>query len=155
MLYHLKGLDYVGDPFEVPEIRAASDKQGRDWKVVRKAVKFLTNVYVNASLAASIGSFPAVTPDLPKGLRRPNRIYELIGDFHRPIADRFQSGCGVELMRKESDICALILADSQRANVPILPVYDSYIVQRRSKEWLRKAMTDNYRKELGFDPVVS
>lgn len=154
MLYHLKGIDYPGDPFEIPVVKAACVEQGLEWNTVRKSIKHLTNVYVNADPAARIGSFPSVTPSLPKGYRRPNHIYELLREMHKAIADRFQSGCGVELMRRESDVCALILLEGVRAKIPVLPVYDSYIVPRRERAWLMEAMVRSYRQVLGFDPVI-
>lgn len=156
MLYHLEGYDLDGDPYDVPEIRKAAEKQGMDWDgMVRGAIKELLNTYINAPLDGKIGKFPTVSQRLPKGFKLPNRVYPLFDEKHHLIKDSFHSGCGLELMRYESDICAQIMADGVRDGKLVLPIHDSFIVQEQHEEWLRGAMVRNYRDRLGFDPEIN
>lgn len=154
MVYHLEKLEMKGDPYDLPVIHKLADAQGLKWEAVRSAVKSLTNIYLNAEPDSRIGRFPEITRDLPRGVRRPKRIYDMIAKHHRPIARQFLTGCGLSLMRQESDICGGILSDGLRDGIVVLPVYDSFVVKREHEGWLEQAMTENYRKRIGFNPEI-
>ena len=155
MLYHLEGKPFPEDPYAIPAVKTSADEQGLDWKVVRTAIKRLTNIYLNASRKHEIRYFPDITCDLPIGLNRPEQIYALIREMHQPIAHNFRTGYGVKLMRLESDMCAYVLAKGVREQIPVLPIHDSFRVQSDKGDWLEQAMTEAYQERLpGFSPKI-
>ncbi|HJT43944.1 MAG TPA: hypothetical protein VJ750_10635 [Rhizomicrobium sp.] len=155
MLYHLEDKPFPEDPYAIPQVKALAGEQELDWKVVRTAIKRLTNIYLNASRKDKIGYFPDITCDLPAGLNRPEQIYALIKEMHKPIAHNFRTGYGVRLMRLESDMCAYVLAKGVREQIPVLPIHDSFRVQRDHGDWLEQAMRAAYQEQLpGFSPEI-
>jgi len=155
MLYHREGIDLdpTADVYFLPQIDAAFRAQGmNDWEGVRGAVKQLMNILINASETDYISGFSDLT--LPRGFEDLDLVYSLLAKKHEPIASYFKSGEGVRLMRVESDIAEAILMEGATKGLAVLPIHDSFVVQKRHGTWLREAMLSGYRDVFGFDPVV-
>ncbi|WP_432472355.1 hypothetical protein [Amphritea sp. HPY] len=43
---------------------------------------------------------------------------------------------------------------SVEQNIPVLPIHDSFMVRQSDEDWLRDVMESEYRKVMGFNPVV-
>jgi hypothetical protein len=134
LLYASKGLDYLGDPYDV----------GLD-PGHRELVKTGFNALVNAS--GRIDTPPDYDAD-EVGLTH-KQLLDQISSHHAPIGEYFRSGVGVELQFIDSCIAErvmLILADQ---GILCLPIHDSFLVQARHQERLISAMYSAYREVVG------
>ncbi|MBY6102960.1 hypothetical protein [Marinobacter nauticus] len=68
------------------------------------------------------------------------------------IAQAFnEPGQALRVQYRDARIAGRIIAEFVKQRQPILPVHDSFIVQRKHKGKLAETMTREYRKETGFD----
>jgi len=134
MLYHAKGLEFSGDdPYAI---------EGFD----RDAVKVAFNVMLNKeafradkSVAKTIRKVVDCDIDTAEALEA------AIQDLHSPIAHHFNTGIGLTLQRRDSDIALLVINTFvNELNRPIICVHDSFIVSVRDTESLILAMNDSY-----------
>ena len=66
--------------------------------------------------------------------------------LHSPIAHHFNTGIGLTLQRRDSDIALLVINTFvNELNRPIICVHDSFIVSVRDTESLILAMNDSYK----------
>ena len=153
MIYHLEGSDNgEEDLYFIPELAAAAEAQGLNWESVRDSVKKLFNILINAGPEHRIGKVSGLC--LPKGFKRPNKVYPLIEKKHEAVARWFRSGAGLQLMNRESAICEAILTEGVAQSILVLPIHDSFVVQARHKGWLRDVMVSCYRDQIGFEPRI-
>jgi hypothetical protein len=75
-------------------------------------------------------------------------------ETHQPIADFINTGKGRELQNMDSHITEIILVDLMNKNIPVLPVHDSYIVEKAYQGILAEKMVEAYEKVMGFTPVI-
>ena len=73
---------------------------------------------------------------------------------HRPIAEYFNSGAGVVMMRIESEIIIRIIRELMNLNIPVLTIHDSCIFPVQHQKKVRDAMMDEYKAVLKFYPTV-
>jgi hypothetical protein len=71
-------------------------------------------------------------------------------EAHRPIAEQFYTGVGLELQYIDSQIAERVLLHFAAMGIPCLPVHDSFVVQARHKTELMNAMTKSSKNILGF-----
>ncbi|MEW5686616.1 MAG: hypothetical protein AB1942_16995 [Pseudomonadota bacterium] len=152
MLYHQQGQDFEGDPYAIPEVIEACQREGLDWEVARPAVKQVFNFMLNAKKRGGYEQSKAFD-GLPSTLSR-KEVVEAVERHHAPVAHRFFKRQALALMNQDSRICAAIMAAGVRDGVIVLPIHDSFIVAEAQADWLRAQMVEAYRAELGFDPVV-
>jgi hypothetical protein len=135
MLYHAKGLEFGGDdPYAI---------KGFD----RDAVKVAFNVMLNKEAA---GANKSVAKAISNALSCDNDTAEAletaIQALHSPIAHHFNSGIGLTLQRRDSDIALLVINTFvKELNRPIICVHDSFVVSVRDTETLILAMNDSYK----------
>jgi hypothetical protein len=147
MLYHLEGIDYQNDPYEVCE--------GTDMRAIYKAVGL---VAINAKDERS--AYGAIRNELrDRGLPLPAREKPLVGlvntfrEAHGPIARYLFSDIGLTLQNKDSDIMNAILSSLMDKGILGLSVYDSVIVQTRHRDTLYETMVREYQDAMkGFKP---
>ena len=66
--------------------------------------------------------------------------------LHSPIAHHFNTGIGLTLQRRDSDIALLVINTFvNELNRPIICVHDSFVVSVRDTESLILAMNDSYK----------
>ena len=134
MLYHRKGLDFDGDdPYAI---------EGFDRDAVKVAFNVMLNrkgVGANKSAATAISNAVGCDNDFAEALEA------AIQDLHSPIAHHFNTGIGLTLQRRDSDIALLVINTFvNELNRPIICVHDSFIVSVRDTESLILAMNDSY-----------
>lgn len=152
-IYHWEGIDYqCADPYELSEVSEAATKQKMNLAEVRRSIKKLMNILICAREDQRIGRFDDLR--LPEGYGRPNAIYSLLKEKHKSIAHLLRTGIGLQMMFKESDICSRIIAEGMDKGILVLPIHDSFLVQKKHEAWLRSAMASYYREIFGFDPVI-
>jgi|HubBroStandDraft_5_1064220.scaffolds.fasta_scaffold48076_1 hypothetical protein len=150
-IYHAEGIDFRGDPYDIPEIREAASKKNMEWETVRDSIKLATNILINAEPETGLRLIPGLR--FPKPLTK-TKAFELIATHHSRIEHRFRCGQGLRIMYRESRICQEILTNGRLTQIPVLPIHDSFIVQDRHKSWLRDQMASCYRNEFGYQPVI-
>jgi hypothetical protein len=114
--YALRGLQFVGDPYETPEFP-------------RNYGKAAFNIALNAKSYPSARA--AVARDLNLNMASTTKLLRAIKSKHRAVSDLFFSDAGVRLMRIDSDIALNTLMSCQIKGIPVLPVHDSFITPAR------------------------
>ncbi len=135
MLYHAKGLEFDGDdPYAI---------EGFD----RDAVKVAFNVMLNKEAASANKSVAkAISNALSCDNDTAEALETAIQALHSPIAHHFNSGIGLMLQRRDSDIALLVINTFvNELNRPIISVHDSFIFSVRDTESLILAMNDSYK----------
>lgn len=152
MLYHLHGIEPVGDLYRLPHITHYETTTGAKPDTYRNSIKWLTNVLINGK-----GRPDAVKP--PQGLTVPPDIpiVDIIGLIearHQPIADAFNTGVGMQLMRLESDIALEIVSTATGEGWTALSIHDSFIAPLEHRQRLEALMIEKYQQRLGHRPKI-
>jgi len=135
MLYHGEGLEFDGDdPYAI---------EGFD----RDAVKVALNVMLNRKgLGANKSAAKAISNALSCDNDTAEALETAIQALHSPIAHHFNSGIGLTLQRRDSDIALLVINTFiNEIKRPIICVHDSFVVSVRDTETLILAMNDSYK----------
>jgi len=149
-LYHLAGIEYLGDPYEIPEVKRQSEIAKLDWATVRSAIKVLFLFLLNSSHRRGASGVQTV---LGKSMRNTTAI-RCIKEHHALIAEYFHNGAGLEMMALEADVCERIICAGVENDICILPIHDSFIVSTKHIDWLHEVMSDSYRHVFGFLPII-
>ena len=78
-------------------------------------------------------------------------VMDALRERHASIAKYFDSGYGIELQNKDSEVLENILLHFSSRNIPCLPVHDSIIIHHDLKDELKDMMLEEYRKAFGMD----
>lgn len=149
MLYHMEGIDYQQDPYTICEDKG-----------MRKVYKAVGLIAINAENEKS--AYGAIREELAdRGLPLPKRhkqpFVSLVNTFkqaHTPIEKYLFSDVGTKLQNKDSDIMNAILVRLMDMGIIGLSVYDSVIVQAQHKDAIEAVMMEEYKKQMGFKPVI-
>jgi hypothetical protein len=146
MLYHLKGMDYKGDPY------------GFGSKQERPYLKLVSLVMINRKtrqglLRAMKKTFAANQLEVPPD-EQIERMVARFGAAHDRINRYFCSDIGLRLQCLDSQITSDILDYFLGREIPVLPVHDSYIVARHYGDDLYEVMKEKYRDRMGFYPII-
>ncbi|WP_028316588.1 hypothetical protein [Desulfatibacillum aliphaticivorans] len=156
MLYHLKGMDYKQDPYDIPDI---------DRTLVKKAAMMLINAKGEGSAKKAVLQYLLTKEDDegneyrvkdPEGVnsKLADKVIACLKQKHPLIANDFFTGIGLELQFRDSEIMKGILEESMQKNMPCLPIHDSVICKQSHQEEVRRIMIEQYRSRIHFDPVV-
>lgn len=154
MLYHLLGLAYDDDAYQIAEIVELEQRLSLPEGHYREAIKKITQALVNSpkgkkgercKLPDGVSFYPHITRA---------EIRQMIEKKHQPIAPSFASGKGLELQRLDSDLAMQIIKNLQEKGVLVLPIHDSFIVDQRFEDELRKQMIDCYAERFKQSPVI-
>jgi hypothetical protein len=154
MLYHLKGIDYRDDPFEICE--------GPDKRSIYKAVGLIAingdekkPYKVSYAIRYKLIEMGIPLPIDEKEIERfINLLINRFRDAHPDIADCLYNDKGIHLMNIDSRIMNNILMKLIDQGILGLSVYDSIIVAEQHQDYLYQLMMDEYEKEMGFKPMV-
>ena len=134
LLYHQDGLQFNGDdPYAI---------EGYD----RDHVKVAFNIMLNRKgTKNNKSSANTISDELGIDIEASEILETAILTLHRPIAQHFNSGIGIQLQRLDSDIAMSVI--DHFVNVlkrPIVSIHDSFIVSVRDTESLILLMADCY-----------
>lgn len=117
----------------------------------RKLAKICTLVLLNARSEIS------ARKSLEKKFKDENikEAIQLCKKFHKPIKKFLGSGVGIQLQNRDSKIAISIVKKLSEQNIACLPVHDSFIVQRRFEDVLRKTMSETYTEITNFKCEIS
>ena len=147
MLYHKERLEFDGDdPY---------DLEGFD----RDAVKVAFNVMLNRKgIGANKSAAKTISKAVDCDIDTAEALEAAIQALHSPIAHHFNTGVGLTLQRRDSDIALLVVNTFvNELKRPIICIHDSFIVSVRDTETLILAMNDSYtavhNDELGMKGI--
>ena len=79
-------------------------------------------------------------------------IVDLIKMNHSDISDFFFSGKGVEFQNFDSLMALEIIDFFYRNGIPVLPIHDSFIIEKKHSAWLKNKMQEIFKKyNNGFE----
>lgn len=152
MLYHLEGLEYLIDPYDVFN----GNTELRDlMKVVSlicinartegKAINGINNLFFEEPELKSIASKNGMTA---------KELIKSFKSFHNQIKKYFFLDMGVDLMYYDSQIAEEVLKYFLKRKIPCLPIHDSFLVPEKYKDELYLVMKETYFNKFHFDAVI-
>lgn len=150
MLYHERGLECVGDPYELPEITALEQELGLPPRTYRSCIKQYTNALINCEKGGRPSNITVEEGTVVPDFYRPIEIIRMIERRHWPIRSDFRSNAGLRLQRIDSDIAMDVITTAMNEGWVALPVHDSFITTEDQEERLREVMEDCYGKRFPF-----
>lgn len=82
-----------------------------------------------------------------------DRLTDYMGkliDKHEAIEKHFFTGIAKKCQRLDSDIAELVMLDLMNRDFKVLPVHDSFIIQKRDENELKEAMQKAYRTVMSL-----
>ena len=140
MLYGEAGVPIPTDSYAIPGIPLDC----------REDVKALFNAMLNAR--SELNRYPTGIKPIA-GLSCTKAVAR-IKDYHAPIASAFQTGKGLQLQRKESDIVIDVLLALRGKGIVALPIHDALLVAEGTEDIASQVMQEVFRDRLGFDAKV-
>jgi hypothetical protein len=137
MLYAKVGEPLHGDPYALDGIHHDH----------RKLIKITLMKMINAKKPRI--ARPRGMP-LPPGVAWRD-LQEAIAQKHAAIATYFRSGEGLRLQRLDAEVAEDVMVSMMDRGVLALPIHDSFIVDYRHTEVLRREMLRAYRERLGAE----
>ena len=121
---------------------------------LRSICKLLLLMALNANdEAATFRAFRdnAETGTVEKSLKdkQLKSILDALREKHQPIADKFATDQGINLMRQDSEITARIINHFTSQSIPILTIHDSYIVNEGCEHELDRVMKTAFEEVTG------
>ena len=142
MLYTMKGVPLAGDAYAIEGVPT-------DFRPLLKKTFFKL---INAETRRASQPDPIDFP-LPEGWTW-RRIQDAVREKHAPIACHFNSGIGIKLQRMDSDIAEKVMMRMKVLGRLVLPVHDSFIVDRWRYAQLKEEMLKAYREVMGAEIEV-
>jgi len=147
MLYHMMlKKDYKGGcPYTI---------NGYSRDLIKKAAVITINASTPGSAAKALRG--SAKKDLGKtiNLKTAERYIDAFSNAHWPISSYFNSGAGLFLMRIESEVIVRIILELIKKGICVLTIHDSCIFPIQYKNEVYEAMISEYKRILGFYPVV-
>jgi hypothetical protein len=92
---------------------------------------------------------------IPKKSIKVDHVQDAILDYHRPIADMFFKGYGLNIMLTESKTLLTILGRLMLQNIVALPVHDALIVEQSNALYVMELMQTTFKELIGVDIPVT
>ncbi|SEG64515.1 hypothetical protein SAMN04488144_13233 [Methylobacterium sp. 190mf] len=161
--YAQAGIQLTGDAYAIP-----------GWEDERAFVKRATNTAINCAkgrrqainaiahvLAGRAAKPYGGTRQAPEKVRlskahrrKAAAVLDVIEAHHAPIREAFYSGKGLRFMRIEADVMLATMLAAIERGIPLLPVYDEFVVRARDAEDVYDLMAAHWRAEVGFEAVI-
>ena len=146
--YHLKKIDYQEDPYGF----SGKDKSAREPYKLAALIMLNSNERQRAVKAIRMKFLEKGIPLLKDA--EINEVMDRVLEKHSLIAECFFRDKGAYFMNIDARIMEGILSHFTERGVPVLPVHDSCVVARQFEQDLREVMMEEYRKVMGFEPVI-
>jgi len=124
----------------------------------RKLTKVALNTLINApnihsarlAIANSEPMEEIAQPGSQEAIRAASKLIHAIKKVHRPIAQFFHSGKGLELQRRDSDMAVKVMLLLRMAKIDVLPIHDSFLVPASKADALEEMMWE-VACDIGLD----
>lgn len=150
MLYAQEGIVLNRDPYTIDGLSRA---------FVKKALLVILNADGRTSAIKSIENDKEAMSArvlLSSKKQALKSAYECVEDIdsaltaiesaHQPISQYFYSGHGIKMQSKDSEMALEIISSFKDQDIPVLPVHDSFIIQKEFKVLLRDVMDKTFKK---------
>ena len=153
MLYHQRGIDYRGAPYELDELTACKEENGLPIDYFKGGMKSLFNALLNGNPGGQPQQARIKDFSFKPYFTRP-QLRRMIEEKHAPIADAFGTGAGLRLQRLDSDIALSIITRLREQGIAALPIHDSFIVTEDEGGKLRRMMEEEYKSIFFHQPII-
>lgn len=152
--YHLARIAYQEDPYRAVCKDRSDDKERKMMKHIflmventrsRVGAIFAIKEYAKPWYKDYIGSLD---------YKDISAVLDRIEEEHSPISNCFYKEMGRKYQFIDSEIAEAVLLRMTKACIPCLPVHDSFIAPEQHQEVLYHAMFEEYKRFLGFSPVI-
>ncbi len=157
MLYANAGIDYWAEVDVDPYVLENAPDELQPF-LTRDMCKKLLLVAINAG--SENKAFQAFRKNSPTGSvekslsnEKLGQVLDLLKEKHQPIAGKFASDAGIDLMNQDAKITEQIIEWFTSQEVPILAIHDSYIVQLGLKDDLNRQMQKAFAAVTGMTNV--
>jgi hypothetical protein len=153
MLYADLGVQLLSDPY-LGVIFPGLPNTPLPRKVVKRAILRMLNTKSRA------GTIKSLKKAVRKGklVLPPNSteddLVKAIELHHAPLLPHFNTDKGVELQYRDSKVAALVFNSFVGARKPIFGLHDGFRVRAEDEDFLRLAMFDAFKAEVGVNPIV-
>ena len=124
--------------------------------LVKVALLVLINASTRPKARAALAQHDAMAAVAPKGSQEAyaaaDRLIEDVKRMHRPIARFFHSDKGAELMSIDAEMAEAVMGIMMMAGIVVLPVHDSFLVQRSQADKLEETM-QRVAYEMGYEAL--
>ena len=86
--------------------------------------------------------------------QKAHAVLKAIEKRHAPIREAFYSGMGLRFMRTEADVMLAVMLAAIDKGIPLLPVYDEFVVRVCDAVEVYKLMVAHWCAEVGFEPMI-
>ncbi|MCB9211790.1 MAG: hypothetical protein H6609_20705 [Ignavibacteriales bacterium] len=150
MLYNLEGHQLLDDPYSIVGLQ------------YREIMKKIALISINAGSLTK--GFQAFNRELQKdfelyllkkqsGFTTPE-LFKKFSEAHPKISKYLNSGIGLKLQNKDAHLASNIMKNFVIEDVLIATVHDSFIIEEKYKDDLKKVMKEEYRKLFGYEITV-
>lgn len=77
------------------------------------------------------------------------KLISLIKEHNYKIKEHFNSGVGLILQRKDSDIANLVINHFSKKGIVVIPIHDSFLIEKKNKDELIFIMRESYKQIKG------
>jgi hypothetical protein len=152
MLYHLEGVDYGQDPYDLFN----GDQQLRNitkdacMNILNCDSRLKTERATFYKMVRSNGRFhkPPIT------YKEMQAVIDKVLDTHKLLSQHFFSVTGRTLQNIDSMIMEDIQKEFVEMEIPLLCIHDSCIVQQQYEGLLHDIMSQVYKRHVGFLPIL-
>jgi len=144
MLYHKAGYDDKSDKYIIPGLT-----------IERKSMKKIINIMLNCKPKAR--AIQSIKNNIDKSAFSDCSVEECVAmiiQHHQKIEQYFFKQVAYDLQYADSIICVAIIEYFTNKNILVLTLHDSFIVQKKYENELRKIMMKEYFKLLSFYPEI-
>ena len=152
IFYARVGASAPEDPYALPRIEAT--ERG----MVKKALNAIINATDTQKAIGAIRKEARKSP-LPATYPTAESLVQELREMHRPIEQYFCTGEGIHAQFLDSQVAQRVMLELlQKQDIAVLPVHDSFIVERHHVEFLRDAMSEAFeaiiKSDCGIDAKI-
>jgi hypothetical protein len=143
------GKPYEGDAYQSASSHSSNHSSASSTKIPRDVFKIILQIILNCEteFAANLAANEALRS---RGFHiSAETAIQTFLKKHQPIAKYFFSGIGLQLQYEDSVIAEKVLLKAVQAEIPVLPVHDSFLAPADQEIWLLEAMHQASYEVLG------
>lgn len=148
ILYAQRGIDI---PLEQDLYNIGLD----DWKDKEDPRRDAIKTYINAALNDEQDYYQLSEEDQASTGLSHEQLKEMVTTAHKPIADLFNSGIGLDTQFIDSQIAEQVMLRMADEGQVVLPIHDSFIVRLGYEYRLREVMLEVFLQMVGREGKVS
>ena len=142
ILYANKGIDV---PIQQDLYNIGLD----DWQGKNDPRRDAIKTYINAALNDESGHYRLDSEEQETTGLSHIELKKMVAEAHKPIADQFNTGVGLETQFLDSQIAELVMLRMADEGIVVLPIHDSFIVRAGYEVLLREVMLEVFLELAG------